>query len=91
MSKTPAGKKDLSSKLAGAVRAAKTEHDADVAVGTLPAVAYSDTVMSQQSASRERPAPKVKATKPPVAPPRVRPSSPDNQRGNLHPERIWPD
>lgn len=90
MSKTPAGKKDLSSKLAGAVRAARTEHDAETAVGVLPPVPYGDEPMSG-IASRERPTPEARAAKPPVARPRARQSSPDNPRDNLHPERIWPD
>ena len=91
MSKTPAGKKDLSSKLAGAVRAARTEHDAETAVGVLPQAPHRDKVMSHEVASRERPTPKVKPTKPPIARPRARQSSPDNLQDNLHPERIWPD
>ena len=91
MSKTPAGKKDLSSKLAGAVRAARTEHDAETAVGVLPPVPYRDEPMSREVASRERPTPEVRAAKPPVARPRVRQSSPVDPRDNLHPERIWPD
>lgn len=97
MSKTPAGKKDLSSKLAGAVRAARTEHDAETAVGVLPPVPYGEErqrrvqPMSREGASRERPTLEVRAAKPPVARPRARQSSPDNLRDNLHPERIWPD
>ncbi len=72
MSKIPAGKKDLSSKLAGAVRAAKTEHAAEPGVPS-PA------------------APEVKPAKPPLARPATRQPRLDDRRGNLHPERIWPD
>ncbi|MBI3345366.1 MAG: hypothetical protein HY028_11020 [Gammaproteobacteria bacterium] len=86
MSKTPAGKKDLSSKLAGAVRAAKTEHVAQeevVAPGDLPPM----TPVHPRAA---------KPGKLQVAPPRARQSgqaqsSPDDPLRNLHPERIWPD
>ncbi|MEO5573272.1 MAG: hypothetical protein ABIR48_02145 [Gammaproteobacteria bacterium] len=38
MSKTPAGKKDLSSKLAGAVRAARTEQATDEVKETQPPI-----------------------------------------------------
>jgi len=87
MSKKSAGKKDLSSKLAGAVRAAKTEHDAETAPGVLP-----PTTPVHPRTSEE-----AKVAKPHVTRPRARQSSQvqpslDDQRGNPHPEeRIWPD
>ena len=81
MSKTPVGNKDLSSKLAGAVRAAKTEHDAEAAPGVLPPATLAHPRASEA----------VKPVKPPAVRPRARQSSLDDQQYQLHPERIWPD
>lgn len=86
MSKIPAGNKDLSSKLAGAVRAAKTEHVTEAAPGVLP-----PTTPVHPRTSEE-----AKVAKPHVTRPRARQSdqaqpSPDDPWRNLHPERIWPD
>jgi len=83
MSKKAAGKKDLSSKLAGAVRAAKTEYGAQeevVAPDVLPPVPYREEhqrrvlPISQEAGRRERLTPEAKVAKPQVARLRARQS-----------------
>ena len=89
MSKTPVGKKDLSSKLAGAVRAARTEQAMVVAPGVLPPSTSLRT--GPATLAHPRASEAVKPVKPPAVRPRARQSSPDDQQHQMHPERIWPD